>query len=445
VAITVHGPFGSVDLVVPGGAHVADIAREYARQVRLRTLPQLRRVDGEALRPDTTVLGSGVRSGTVLVAGFGAQPSAPPVREAVPVAPAEGPGRGLPPLLLAMAAGCAALAGWLATAVGSPRLYDATLALLGAGALVGVLPLGRHQELRGAAAPVFGAAGAFALVREPGAETLPLALGIAALAAAVVAGIARALGTGSAIVHTVWMISGCAIFVFTGLGVLLDLDARVTWSVLLLVAVLAARSVAGQAVDVPDQMLLDLERLAVTAWSARDRPRGRRGRMVIRPGAMAELLARGGHIVNAASAAILVVTLASAPNVLTTTVHDIDHLGARGFTFFAGATLLLAARSYRHTPARLFLRAAGVAAWAFLARDLLDGASSEQLSWTLVGSVVLAVGVVVAAIATGRGWRSVKWARRAEIAETLAGAFTVAAVVVSSGLFREVWELPFGG
>jgi hypothetical protein len=54
--------------------------------------------------------------------------------------------------------------------------------------------------------------------------------------------------------------------------------------------------------------------------------------------------------------------------------------------------------------------------------------------------VVGALIMVVAAVATGRGWRSVSWSRRAELAESLSGAAAVAAVFVSSGAFRAVLE-----
>jgi hypothetical protein len=47
------------------------------------------------------------------------------------------------------------------------------------------------------------------------------------------------------------------------------------------------------------------------------------------------------------------------------------------------------------------------------------------------------------AVATGRGWRSAWWSRRAEVAEGLAGAGTIAALVVASGLFRTLWEIKF--
>ena len=44
-------------------------------------------------------------------------------------------------------------------------------------------------------------------------------------------------------------------------------------------------------------------------------------------------------------------------------------------------------------------------------------------------------------MATGRGWRSAWWARRAEVAEGLCGAAALASVFVAVGLFQRVWEL----
>ena len=74
---------------------------------------------------------------------------------------------------------------------------------------------------------------------------------------------------------------------------------------------------------------------------------------------------------------------------------------------------------------------------------LLD--APERTQWYVVGAVLaLAAAVLVAAVATGRGWRSVWWARRAEIGESLCGAFAVASLVVAAGLFRHLWgaDLP---
>jgi hypothetical protein len=60
-----------------------------------------------------------------------------------------------------------------------------------------------------------------------------------------------------------------------------------------------------------------------------------------------------------------------------------------------------------------------------------------------IAGVLLATLLVVVAVATGRGWRSAWWSRRAEVAEGLAGAGAIAALVVASGLFRALWEIKF--
>ena len=105
-----------------------------------------------------------------------------------------------------------------------------------------------------------------------------------------------------------------------------------------------------------------------------------------------------------------------------------------------GAALLLAARSYRHRAARALLRLAGLGVWVALLVDL--AASLQAGAGLLVGASAVAVGLalVAAAVATGRGWRSAWWSRRAEVLEGLAGAFALAALVPATGLFRLLWE-----
>jgi hypothetical protein len=45
------------------------------------------------------------------------------------------------------------------------------------------------------------------------------------------------------------------------------------------------------------------------------------------------------------------------------------------------------------------------------------------------------------AVAVGRGWRSARWSRRAEVAEGLSGAFAIASFLVAAGWFRQLWEI----
>jgi hypothetical protein len=352
----------------------------------------------------------------------------------------EPPGR-ISVLWFGVASAFALLAAWFATRSTSDTLGTVTVDLLVVAAVLGVVPLGRYAPHRALAAPAFGTAAALLLVWDGHPDRLPMVLGIAALGGAITAAVARSLAEHVEEGLRVWMVAGGAVFVVSGLSAVAGLPAAATWSFLLVAAMLAARFVPAFAVDVPDQLLIDLERLAVTAWSARDRPPGRRGRAVASPQAVAAVARSGARLVTAASVAIAVVAVLSAGLLLSTVTLELDRIGARCLVFFAGAALLLAGRSYRHVAARAMLRTAGLGCWALLAHDLLR-ASSATFPAVLGGtSIALACLLVVVAVATGRGWRSVWWARRAEVAEGLSGAAALASVLVATGLFRVVWQL----
>ena len=128
---------------------------------------------------------------------------------------------------------------------------------------------------------------------------------------------------------------------------------------------------------------------------------------------------------------------------LATATLPVDRIGRSAPGGLAGGALLLAARSYRHAAARALLRAAGLSAGRRSLVVLLGPLSDERRFTLAVAVIVLAALLVVVAVAIGRGWRSAWWSRRAEVAEGLAGAGAIAAVVVSSGLFRPLWELTF--
>jgi hypothetical protein len=444
LAITVHGQGGVVDLLVPTGASAEDIAREYAAQCRLTFVPALHTRAGRSLNPGESLSEVGLASGAVLVAA--GHPRAPGSREGQGRARAHWWRSAAPAAFslvwCSVAVASAALAGWFAAHTDGAE-HDVAVLVLAGTAVLSVLPVGAQAPHRVVAAPAFAAAAAFATVWAPEPEKLPTIVGVSALVAAVTAGVARALDRRSEEVLRVWVVAGVALFVLTGAGALVDAPAEVVWGGLLVLAMLAARFVPGLAVDVPDQYLIDIERLAVTAWSARDRPRGRRGRTVVRPDDVAVVATRASRTVTAAACAVWAVAAISAPMLLTTATLPVDRVGARVLVGLAGAALLLTARSYRHRGARAMLRAAGLTCWATLLVVLL-GLLGEERRFTLaVTVIVLAALLVVVAVANGRGWRSAWWSRRAEVAEGLAGAGAIAALVVSSGLFRTLWEIKF--
>ena len=438
--MSVHGPAGVLDLVVPAGASAVDVAREYAAQSGLPSVPLLYTRLGTPLRADAALSESGIDSGDLLVAATSIHRPAATEREPLLARSSAAPGR-ISVVWFTLAAAAAALSGILASSTGSDDLRRIAVGVLVAAAAVGVLPLGRYAAHRALAAPAFGAAAGLAVAWDPNPDGLPLVVGVAGLSAAVTAAIARSLDVHVEEGLRVWMVAGAGVFVTSGLSAVLGFSPAVTWSVLLVGAMLASRFVPAFAVDVPDQLLIDLERLAVTAWSARERPRGRRGRAVASPRAIELVAQRGARFVTAASTAIAVVATTSAALVLRSVDEQLDLIGARCLVFATGAALILAARSYRHSAARALLRTAGLGCWVLFTVDVLATAGNTLPLVLGIGSIGVAAVLVIAAIATGRGWRSVWWSRRAEVAEGLAGAAALASILVASGLFRTVWEL----
>lgn len=447
VALTVHGPAGAVDLLVPGAATVADVAHEYAAQAGLAAPPALHTRLGARLDPRATLTGAALGTGAVLVAaGAGEGSDADPSAAQPLVHPTVGGGVGRSRVpgggawtWLGVAAGCAALAGGYAATTSGPA-HEAAVALLVLAAAVGVLPVGPLASRRAVAAPAFGAAAAFALVWDPVPERLPAAVGVAALVGGVVAAVARALTARAEEALRAWIWTGALVFLVAAGTALLGVGPPVAWSLLLVGALLSTRFVPGSAVDVPDGYLLDLERLAVTAWSARERPRGRRGRTVVSPRLVAEVADRATRVLAAGSVAVLGVCAVAAPLLLRSATLPVDRVGARCLVLLVGGGLLLGARNHRHPVPRVVLRAAGLVCWTSLAVAVLPGLGPDGATGLAAGAVLLAVALLAVAVAAGRGWRSAWWSRRAEVAEALCGAAAIASLVVASGVFRSLWE-----
>ena len=460
LALSVLGPQGIIDLVVPGAASAENVAAEYASQTGLTTPPALLTGLGAPLPTGVPLSDTSVAAGDVLVAVTDLTDLTDPLPDAVPDA-SDGSGdcpgtatfAGAPVgvrLWVAVSAGVAVLAGWCAAHLADTTEQTVAVNVLLVAAVIGLLPFGRYAGPRSATAPVFSAAAAYALVWEPDPDSLPLTLGVAGLAAAVTAAAGRALlpdvsadGTESRRdeAHIVWMATGVLLFLTAGLAAIFQFRPSIVWSLLLVFAMLGARLVPRLAIDVPDQLLIDLERLAVNAWSAREQPTGRRGRMVIARGMVARIVDRGQRIISGASLAIAAVAAGSAYLLLTSDLPGFSRLGAGLLVFFVGASLLFAAGSYRNRAARLLLRAAGLACWVALAGERVPTWSPASRSWLVLGAVALGLLCIVVAVASGRGWRSVWWARRAEVGESMCSAFAIAALSLSTGLFSHVWVL----
>ena len=333
------------------------------------------------------------------------------------------------------------LAGWFAAVTDSSRWHTVAVDVLLAGAFLGVLPIGVHRHVRALAAPAFAGAAAFALVGETDHEKLPIVLGIAGLAAAVTAAVARALDDGTDAAARVWITTGAGLFVLTGLATLVDVPPRVD------VGAPAGARDAGRPGGAGDRGRRPRQ------LPHRHGPAGHHG--VVRAGATAQPARpgrrtrgrgrrRGGPRRGDRHCRGRRRSSPSPPRRRRCCWHGrppIDRIGARLLVFLAGGGLLLSARSYRHTAARQLLRLAGLACWVALAWALVPVLSDGQWLAVAVAAVALAALLVVVAVATGRGWRSAWWSRRAEVAESFCVSFAIAAVVVAAGFFRILWEL----
>ncbi len=445
VPITVHGPAGMVDLVVPAGASVWDVAREYAEIAGLASIPLIYTRGGRALPADGVLADHRIETGDLLVASVGAyRPRRSHGGGVVGGAPAPSSGRyaTLSGAVAAVAAVASGLAGLLAGVEGdrwsSPVVWVLLLALM-----VSWSP-GRYAGHRAAVAPVLGAAIVLAVAWDPEPASWPGLLGVVGLASAVAAGLARiATGARDSGLRVV-VIGGSLVFGVGAGGTLLGIPAAPLWAVLVVLAMLAARFVPTFAIDVPDHYLIDVDRLAVSAWSARVSSRATRGRMVVPVRAVQEVADAGTRMVTAATILVLGVTVLATSQLLLADVPDLDRLGSRLLIFFSGAALLLAARSYRHGLARRLLRIAGLWSWLALALAVLPDAGDGWRYACFGVAAGIGMVMVAAAVATGRGWRSVWWSRRAELAESLAGAFAVALLFMATSLFRELMELVSG-
>ena len=439
MAVSIHGPAGVVDLVVPPGAVATDLAREYAQQSSLASVPLIYTRTGELLRADDGLGDAGVVTGDVLVATTTVHRP----RESAPVARTDHPGPEAGPWSTAWFWGTgllAVLAGAFTTQTHG-ELRGAAVALLLAAAVVGVVPFGRYAAQRVLVAPAFAGAAALPVLWDPTPERLPLILGTVGLAAAIAAAVGRALAPGPDEALRVWMVGGTGLFALAGMAALGDFSAAVVWSAVMVLAVLAARFVPAFAVDVADQYLIDLDRLAVTAWSARERRPGRRGRIVVPEATVSQVATGAARTMAAAAAAVAVAVTVASYLLLTRVTPELDRIGVRCLVCFAGAALLLTARSHRHPAPRVLLRLAGLSCWSMLVWQLLDELSEPRRAALLGVAIALGLLLVLIAVATGRGWRSVWWSRRAEVAEGFCAAAALASVVVTSGLFRTLWEI----
>ncbi|MGQ0631837.1 MAG: EsaB/YukD family protein [Sporichthyaceae bacterium] len=387
---TVHGPRGRVDLVAPVAATpwvlLAELGPEAAHLV-------LTRATGARLDPDVSLAGQGVRDGDLLVL---ADPAALPATPGEPLA-----GEVDPPAL-----------SWYRFLRPGAQVLAPGFA---AGAVVALLP--RSQ---------------------PGDDLLAIvAAGVVAAQAAVVVRLVAAPLVRAAL--TVWLWLGVLAAGVGALVLLGDGEPRLVWCVLALCAVAAAKLLPQIAVDVPDEQLLDAERMSATTWSARVFPPARKVR--IRTREVARTVESGRRLLDAGAIAAAMLAAGTAVALALDPGPGWTQWPAYATGALVGIALAACSRAYRGIGARLALRLGGLVAVLAGVGGSFAASSPMALYCAAGGALVLALPVIFAATALGNGWRSVWWARLGDGVDFLAvaGAFPVA--LLAAGAFTHFRQM----
>lgn len=464
VRLSVHAGSRRLDLVVPAWFEADDLAGTVAERWGLADPPTLHDATGRPLAAGAPLAEVGVRHGAVVVVpetrgtadGPGSQqPGAHP-----DAGPDAGPGATagairrrtdrVPvwvPTWVVDLAPVAVVVGAVSAAYGGDALLRhvvvGLLLVLAAAALLPArrdLPAGLLSQRRHLVPWCLGGAALTAVGASPGQPLLPVA--VAGLGAFAAAGILRA-ATDDHVVSLVWLWGAGGFAVVSTTLLVVGAGEAGLWSALLVVALVVVRLLPTLVVDVPDDVLLAIDQLAVTAWSARDdQPRGRRRRRVVRRGEVRQLARRGGALLRAGTAGGVAVVVVAGVLLLLVVGGQPTWVvvGAEVQVGLVAVVLALLGRGYRDWRLQVLLRAAGAVLLAAVALAVASRLDEGGLVALVAVLAVVAAGAVGAAVALGRGWRSVWWARVADVGQGLLFATALALTPLASGLFDHVWR-----
>ncbi|MBC7630359.1 hypothetical protein [Aeromicrobium sp.] len=437
VRLTIVGPDGPLDLVVPVWADLRTVSRRYAGRVGVADDMVFTASDGTVLDAHVPIQRLGFRHGELIYTFR--------QHETHPRGPAQHRGheqaQGRTTMWPVGLAAISGLTAGVAAATGdNGTVRNISLAVLTIGAFVAALPW-RHGSAWPLAAPALAAGATFTLVDTQAVGGLQVAVGAAGFSAVALGAVSRMLNRRRHVEQLIWMVAGGATALTASVCLLLDTSDRAMWAVLFAFALLAARMLPTLVLSVPDQALLDIDRLAVTAWSARDaRPKGRRSRSVVDPAGVRDVAVRSRVLVDTGTVAAAFALAVLGPLLMADPGSGSSEVGVRIMVGSAAAALALGARTVRSLAPRAALRlSASVLAIVFGADVVL---STDRLGLIVIVSLIAAAAGVATAIAVGRGWRSLRWGRLADFAEEITAIAAVAALPLATGLFELVRRAP---
>ncbi len=305
------------------------------------------------------------------------------------------------------------------------------LIVAGAALVAGVAAaIGRvRPEFGQPAAALFGFGAGFALVPAGFAGQLELAVTVGSLTAAVVLAFARSGRTdGEAVVASVLLLAAVGTALAFGIGLTLGGSPRVPAAILLGLLPGVLRVLPSYSLDVPDEQLIDVNRLAVTAWTARtSRTPARR----IRLAELRREVADAQRTVSAAAVTVSALAVLLAGLVLARPGSPTARWGSIALVSLVLLALALQPRSARSLVNKVAPRLAAALLLGELAIEL---AGRHSPAGSLLGAAgLLLAGLLgcAAASAVATGWTSLRLSRSADLLESLAVLLALPAALIA--------------
>ena len=345
--------------------------------------------------------------------------------EDVPTAPRGGPasvalspGTFAVPMVLAAAAVLLVVLTTLTAELPTWSAWSAGAVLVVSGVVAAIRPGGTALERWGrVAGAVAGGCGAFVL-----AVSLEVALDVSAVCGLVAASAVAMLGRASAIrlgVFEPWITVAAvgfgALAADAGLAIALSWPLYVGPLLLAGVSPLVMRALPALSLDVPEEQLVDTERLSNTSWSARTGVRRRR--RPLRQATVELITLRASGIVSAG----IVATMPGALSRWALLAEGVLLLGGLG----------LAARTMRARFAKRVLRSAAAVVALETGFHLTRRIGEAGDVVLVVLLVAVALGVIGVSLGLDAGWRSLRLSRIADGIEGFCVVFALPAALLA--------------
>lgn len=269
-----------------------------------------------------------------------------------------------------------------------------------------------------------------------------LAITAGAVACAVVSAIGRSAASERTEMASVLLFLGIVVGLSFGAALQVGGSVKVPAAILLGLVPAGYRLLPSYSIDVPDEQLIDVERLSVTAWAARTTRRQASRR--IRLSEVQDAVGHAQRTVSAAVGALTVLAPVFAGVLLYQVRGGLPRWGAAIEVMLVAIALGLLPRSARSVLDKVAPRLAAAALLFELA--LMVAERGSAVASTLSIAALLAIGLValISATALAGGWLSVRVSRLADALESSCVVLALPAALIAVDAISTFRQLTSG-